>query len=134
MILHLTRNRIFALVFLLFATIFCIALIACTSNDPAPQQNQTLFQYLPSPQTGIHFTNQINETVDRNIGMYDYFYNGAGVACGDFDNDGLTDIFLPEMTLTITSIKIKAGFNSKIVRAIHFQSCKPGQQASPWSI
>ena len=93
MVFYLTRNRIFALACLLFATILCIALIACTSSDPAPTQDQTLFEYLPSSQTGIHFTNQINETVNRNIGMYDYFYNGAGVACGDFDNDGLTDIF-----------------------------------------
>lgn len=109
MVFHPTQNRIFALAILLFATIFRIASIACTSHEPAAKQNQTLFQYLPSSQTGIHFTNQINESVDRNIGMYDYFYNGAGVACGDFDNDGLTDIFLTGNDVPNQIFKNKGG-------------------------
>lgn len=53
----------------------------------------SLFEYRSAAYSGIDFINQIDENVNRSIGIYDYFYNGAGVACGDFDNDGLTDIF-----------------------------------------
>ncbi len=43
--------------------------------------------------SGIHFINQITETEDQNIFTYEYMYNGAGVAVGDVNNDGLQDIF-----------------------------------------
>lgn len=52
-----------------------------------------LFTPLPSDYTGITFTNTIVETSNFNIFTYEYMYNGAGVAIGDINNDGLSDIF-----------------------------------------
>ncbi|WP_276499914.1 VCBS repeat-containing protein [Terrimonas pollutisoli] len=46
-----------------------------------------------SASSGIRFSNQITETEDQNIFTYEYMYNGAGVAVGDVNNDGLPDIF-----------------------------------------
>lgn len=43
--------------------------------------------------TNITFENSINETEKVNIVSYDYLYNGAGVGVGDFNNDGLMDLF-----------------------------------------
>src|SRR5688572_14201093 len=43
--------------------------------------------------TGIDFTNTIHNTNDFNIFSYRNFYNGGGVAIGDLNNDGLSDVF-----------------------------------------
>ncbi|MEP7107095.1 MAG: VCBS repeat-containing protein [Ferruginibacter sp.] len=52
-----------------------------------------LFTKLPEDQTGIDFQNQLKEdNPDFNILSYPYFYNGAGVAVGDINNDGLPDL------------------------------------------
>ena len=52
-----------------------------------------LFQLLSPNQTSIRFSNDISETENLNVLAYEYFYNGAGVAVGDINNDGLPDIF-----------------------------------------
>ncbi|MBZ5858128.1 VCBS repeat-containing protein [Flavihumibacter profundi] len=44
--------------------------------------------------SGIRFTNTINNTTDLNIFNYRTFYNGGGCAIGDINNDGLPDVFL----------------------------------------
>jgi len=50
-------------------------------------------ELLSAEYTGIEFSNQLNEDEDLNIITFEYFYNGAGVGIGDFNNDGLNDIF-----------------------------------------
>ncbi|MEO6547882.1 MAG: VCBS repeat-containing protein [Ferruginibacter sp.] len=46
-----------------------------------------------SESSGINFSNDITESESQNIFTYEYMYNGAGVAVGDVNNDGLQDIF-----------------------------------------
>ncbi|MFN8345555.1 MAG: VCBS repeat-containing protein [Spirosomataceae bacterium] len=58
------------------------------------QSEPTLFEQLDASETGITFTNQLTETETANILAYEYFYNGGGVAVGDFNNDGLPDVYL----------------------------------------
>ncbi|MBL7729076.1 MAG: CRTAC1 family protein, partial [Dinghuibacter sp.] len=43
--------------------------------------------------TGIRFKNNVSNTAEFNIFSYRNFYNGGGVATGDINNDGLTDVF-----------------------------------------
>ena len=73
-------------------TVFFL-LLACILAWSCKQQGKTLFTAIPSSHTGIQFTNEIQEDVDFNILTYEYLYNGGGVAVGDINNDGLTDIF-----------------------------------------
>ncbi|WP_242916501.1 VCBS repeat-containing protein [Pontibacter liquoris] len=54
---------------------------------------ETLFHLLPSDKTHITFSNTLTENPYGNILMYQYFYNGGGVAVGDLNNDGLQDIY-----------------------------------------
>lgn len=54
---------------------------------------KTLFTLLPASQTGIAFSNNINDTGELNIFRFEYIYNGGGVGVGDFNNDGLQDLF-----------------------------------------
>jgi len=53
---------------------------------------QKLFEKIPSRQSGLKFSNEISETEGLNVLAYEYFYNGAGVAVGDFDKDGWQDL------------------------------------------
>ncbi len=54
---------------------------------------QSLFTRQPADQTHILFQNKLTESPSLNIITYEYYYNGGGVATGDFNNDGLVDIF-----------------------------------------
>ena len=56
-------------------------------------QQETLFTNLKPDQTGITFQNKIVESAGVNIITYEYFYNGGGVGAGDFNNDGLIDLY-----------------------------------------
>lgn len=48
---------------------------------------------MPREKTGIDFNNSIKESKYFNNYFYAYIYNGAGIAIGDLNNDGLLDIF-----------------------------------------
>jgi hypothetical protein len=52
-----------------------------------------LFTDLDKSSTGIDFRNLLVEDETLNVAHYIYFYNGAGVAIGDVNNDGLQDVF-----------------------------------------
>jgi len=58
---------------------------SCKSDDK-------LFTSLSKSQTGLDFRNILEESEDLNVLNYTYFYNGGGVAVGDVNNDGLTDV------------------------------------------
>jgi len=68
----------------------CLLLLACHNTD---KHDVPLLTALPPEQTGVHFSNQLFEDEQLNIITFEYFYNGAGVAIGDIDNDGLQDLF-----------------------------------------
>ncbi len=68
-----------------------ITLFSCTEE---PDKNSgKLFQQIFSSHSGIDFENNLIENEQFNIIEYLYYYNGGGVAIGDINNDGLSDIY-----------------------------------------
>ena len=74
-----------------------ICLVGCQDTDSTDKPTQTggppLFTSLSPAQTGITFANNLTEGLNTNVLMYEYFYNGGGVAVGDLNGDGFEDIY-----------------------------------------
>ena len=51
------------------------------------------FELMKPSTTGVAFNNELSYTEAFNPYTYRNFYNGAGVALGDINNDGLIDIY-----------------------------------------
>jgi hypothetical protein len=72
---------------------FCLILIFFIVSCGQQDKKQTLFRRETSGQTGIDFSNDIKENDSVNLFANEYAYMGGGVGIGDFNNDGLPDIF-----------------------------------------
>lgn len=70
------------------------ALILLASCREQKVQLPPMFEILDSSKTGLLFANKLKPTQEFNMFKYMYFYNGAGAAAGDFNNDGWIDLFL----------------------------------------
>lgn len=70
---------------------FLIALFVFACNPSNNSKSQ--FELLTNEDTGLNFINDPQQTLDFNVFNYMYFFNGGGVSVGDFNNDGLQDVF-----------------------------------------
>lgn len=77
-----------------FVLPFCLcAFVAFFLTNCGSKKQPPLFTVLNHERTGLDFTNKLTPTPQFNMFKYMYFYNGAGVGAGDFNNDGLVDLF-----------------------------------------
>lgn len=97
--------------------LFILLIFSCNTK-----RDKTLFEQVEN--STIQFENSLYETKDFNVFKYRNFYNGAGVATGDLNNDGLPDIFftanqgsnklyLNKGNFQFEDISAKAGFTDK---------------------
>ena len=65
-----------------------VMLAGCTSVE-----NKAILHLLPPAATNLEFANMLIEDDSFDHFSFEYVYNGAGIGIGDFNNDGLPDIF-----------------------------------------
>ncbi|MCH6198139.1 VCBS repeat-containing protein [Aquiflexum sp. LQ15W] len=70
---------------------FMLLLVSCSNRE---EVTLNLFELMEKEHTGIDFNNNLEYNEKFNPYLFRNFYNGAGVALGDINNDGLVDVFL----------------------------------------
>ncbi|RZS95977.1 VCBS repeat protein [Cecembia calidifontis] len=70
--------------------LFLLTISSCSKKE----KNPMLFELMDKSWTGVDFRNDLEYNEKFNPYTFRNFYNGAGVALGDINNDGLVDIFL----------------------------------------
>jgi hypothetical protein len=58
------------------------------------QKNLPRLTLLKPDETHVKFTNKVREDDSLHVLVYEYLYNGHGIGVGDFNNDGLQDLFI----------------------------------------
>jgi enediyne biosynthesis protein E4 len=74
--------------------ILIVVLFSYCTKPSENSRTDTLFRLLDQKATGIEFVNELEYTEELNTYTFRNFYNGGGVGLGDFNNDGLLDVFL----------------------------------------
>ncbi|MGK2863253.1 MAG: VCBS repeat-containing protein [Chitinophagaceae bacterium] len=80
---------------LVLAWIALFVLPACNSKEKKSTGNtRPVFKKIISSESGITFTNTVLENYEKNFfDKFAYVYNGGGAGIGDFNKDGLQDIY-----------------------------------------
>jgi hypothetical protein len=117
-------------------TLLAGCLIALFISTSCQEQKETqtevteppLFTLLTPEHTHVDFQNIINEGLNTNVLMYEYFYNGGGVAVGDLNGDKLDDLYF---TANMSDNKLYLNKGAMQFEDITLPSGAGGRQG-PW--
>jgi enediyne biosynthesis protein E4 len=98
--------------------LFCLSTVVIFLLSCKGKPSDAVFELLESSETGIDFINSVKNSEDFNIFNYRNFYNGAGVAVGDINNDGLPDVLF---TANMGSNKLYLNKGNKAGESFKFE-------------
>jgi hypothetical protein len=87
---------------MIMSRLLCLSLFISFVMNCGAQKSPTLFTLRSPAKSGIQFTNTITENDTINILNQANIYNGGGVGIGDFNKDGLMDIYFAGATKKIS--------------------------------
>jgi len=108
--------------------LLCLSLWHCNVPVDVSARNseKELFELLDSTRTGIRYRNATPESENFNFLAYEYSHNGAGVALGDINNDGLIDIYFSG-NLVLNRLYLNTGnFTFKDITRLTRTGCPGG--------
>ncbi|GAA3584574.1 VCBS repeat-containing protein [Snuella lapsa] len=89
--MSINKSKIILKYLMVYTLICCETVIGQQIRN---KESENLFTLLDSEDTGLYFKNEIQDSYESNILVYEAFYSGAGVGIGDLNNDGLPDIYM----------------------------------------
>ena len=107
-------------------TFFLVLISACGKKQDESNAIAPVFKLLPGSETGVDFVNLLTEDDTVNQLVYNYAYNGGGVAAGDLNNDGLEDL-----VFTVNNSPSKVYLNKGNMR-FEEAGAKTGIQPKGW--
>jgi enediyne biosynthesis protein E4 len=102
-----------------------IGISGCIKEDAQP-----LFILKYADETGVTFANTLEEGPNTNVLMYEYFYNGGGVATADFNGDGWMDVYFTS-NMGSNKLYLNKGQGGFIFEDVTAQSRTSGR-LGPW--
>lgn len=76
-----------------YQSIFFVSLFTLFQTSCTEKKENVLFTKLSAEKSGIHFSNDLEDNDSADSFINEFGYMGGGVGIGDFNNDGLKDIF-----------------------------------------
>ncbi len=110
------KRKAYAVLSLLLTSII---FVACNDKDSNTDSViDPVFRKISSAQSGITFSNLVDENYEKNFfDKFAYVYNGGGVGIGDFNNDGLQDMYFTGNDVLNKLYINEGGFKFKDVTA-----------------
>lgn len=94
----------------------------------SPQKDYQ-FELINGSESGLNFVNKVEQKIEFNFFDYMYFFNGAGVGAGDFNNDGLVDLIFTSNQGTNSIFLNQGGLKFKDVT----EESNIGKYSDGWS-
>lgn len=87
------QTKLYYMKNILLCLVSILVIFGCEKENKNQKLNTTSFKQFTKQESGISFSNNIIENDTLNYFTFPYMYMGGGVAIGDINNDGLSDVY-----------------------------------------